>query len=81
MWDQANVAKSNKGRLRAIGQKSLKICIFMFDINKFEDQESDCFTIYELLNLSDLNQVELDELGINYVHCDDENFARIAIIK
>lgn len=53
----------------------------MFDINKFEDQEPDCFTNYELLNLSDLNQVELDELGLKSVHCDDENFARIAIIK
>ena len=45
------------------------------------NQVPDSFTNFEPLNLSKLNEVQLDELGVKYVHCDDNGFARIALLK
>lgn len=81
MWNQADVAKDDDGRLWAIGQKGLEICIFKFDVLKYMNQEPDCYTNFEPLNLSNLNTVQLDQLGVKYEECNDDGFARISLIK
>lgn len=81
MWTQADVAKANNGKLWAIGQKGLEICVFIFDVNKYQNQYPDCFTNYEPLNLSHLNTVQLDQLGVKYEECNDNGFSRISLIK
>ena len=81
MWDKADVAKSNDGKLWAIGQKGLEFCVFEFNVRKYEDQKPDNFTNFEPLNLSNLNTVQLDQLGVQYVQCNDNGFTRIALIK
>lgn len=81
MWTQSDVAKFPNGTLWAIGQKGLEICIFRFDISKYQNQKPDCFTNFEPLNLSNLNTVQLDQLKVKYELCDDNGFARIALIK
>jgi hypothetical protein len=81
MWGQADVAKNEDGKLWAIGQKGLEFCVFKFDVLSFEDQIPDCFTHFEPLNLSHLNTVQLDNLGVKYIECNDNGFSRIALIK
>lgn len=81
MWNQADVAKSEDGKLWTIGQKGLEICFFRFDVLNYQDQEPKEFTNYEPFNLSNLNTVQLDQLGVKYVECDDNGFARIALLK
>lgn len=81
MWNQTDVTKNDEGRLWAIGQKGLEICIFRFDVSRYQDQIPDCFTNYEPLNLSNLNSAQLDELGVKYEYSDDRGFARIALVK
>lgn len=81
MYGQANVAKQDDGKLWTIGQKGLEICIFRFDVGSYEDQKPDVFTNYEPLNLSNLNNVQLDQLDVKYEYCDDNGWARIALIK
>lgn len=81
MWNQADVAKQDDGKLWAIGQKGLEICFFRFDVDKYQNQIPDCYTNFEPLNLNNLNTVQLDQLGVKYEQCNDDNFARIALIK
>lgn len=81
MWYQADVAKNDDGRLWAIGQKGLEICIFRFDVLKYEDQVPDYYTHFEPLNLSNLSAPALDALDVKYEFCDNYDFARIALIK
>lgn len=81
MWDQAEVAKNSEGWLWAIGQKGLEICFFKFDVKKFVDQDPDCYTHFEPLNLSKLNTTQLDNLKVKYEQCNNDNFARICLIK
>lgn len=81
MWKQADVAKSEDGKLWTIGQKGLEICLFRFDVLKYTDQKPDEFTNYEPLNLSNLNTVQLKQLGVDFVECNDNGFARLALLK
>lgn len=81
MWDQADVSKNSDGKFWAIGVKGLEICVFRFDVVKFQEQNPDCFTNYEPLNLHNLNSTQLYSLGVKYEECDDNGFARIALIK
>jgi hypothetical protein len=81
MWTQADVAKNEDGRLWAIGKKGLDICFFRFDVSKFEDQIPDAYTNFEALNLKNLNTVQLDMIGVKYVECNDNGFARISLLK
>ncbi len=81
LYNQADVAKNAEGRLWAIGQKGFEICIFKFDVLKYQGQNPDRYTNFEPLNLSHLSEAELDNLNVKYEHCDDHGFARIALIK
>lgn len=81
MWNQADISKNYEGRIWAIGQKGLEICIFRFDVNKFQKQIPDCFTNFDPLNLEKLNTVQLDNLKVKYEECDNDKFARIALLK
>lgn len=81
MWQQADVAKNDTGRLWAIGQKGLEICFFRFDVTKLQDQHPYWFTNFEPLNLSNLSEPELDVLKVKYALCNNNGFARIALIK
>ena len=81
MWDQADIAKPFSGKLWAIGQKGLEFCVFEFNINEYKNQIPDCFTNFKPLNLSHLNIVQLDQLGVKYEQCNDNGFARISLIK
>lgn len=80
MWDQADVV-SHQDKLWAIGQKGLEICIFRFDVSKFQTQNPECFTNFEPLNLNNLSVPQLDNLNVKYELCNDNGFARIALIK
>ena len=51
LWDQADSAKMSNGKLWAIGQKGLEICIFEFDVSKFKEQKPDYYTNFNPLNL------------------------------
>jgi len=81
MWNKADVSKNEKGKLWAIGQKGLEICIFRFDVHSFKGQTPNCFTNYEPLNLDNLNTVQLDNLGVKYEECNNAGFSRIALLK
>lgn len=76
MWKQADVAKFSNGTLWAIGQKGLEICIFRFDV--LRHQNEDCFTNFEPLNLSRLNETGLNQLGVKFLKT---NTGRIGLIK
>lgn len=62
MYSQADVAKNSLGRLWAIGQKGHEICIVRFDVLSYHCQVP--YTNFEPLNLSNLNTVQLDQLGV-----------------
>lgn len=81
MYKQAVVAKKESGRLWCIGQMGVEICIFKFDFQKYNDQDPDCYTSFEPLNLSNLSEPNLSRLGVKYEHCNENDFARIALIK
>ena len=82
MHKQADVSKYPSGKLWAIGHKGLEICVFRFDVGNCPDQNPDCYTHFEPLNLGGLNTVQLDELNVKYIECDNGNFGRIiAFIK
>ena len=81
MYPQAEVAKNSNGKLWAIGQKGFEICIFEFNVRKFEGQDPDCFTNFKPLNLNNFSEPELDRLNIKYEQCNDNGFARIGLIK
>ena len=81
MWTQADVSKNTKNKLRAIGQKGLEICVFRFHLFNYQNQIPDCFTNFQPLNLSNLNSVQLNQLGVKYEYSNDGGFARIALIK
>ena len=84
MWNQANAANdanNGDGKLWAIGQKGMEICIFRFDLSRYQNQKPDQFTNFDPLNLSNLNVVQLDQLGVKYEQCDDYGFARLALLK
>lgn len=76
-----DVTKRDSGRQWAIGQKGLEICIFRFDVLKYSDQNPDCYTHFEPLNLSNLNTVELDKLDVKYKKCDDRGHDRICLLR
>jgi hypothetical protein len=81
MYAQADVAKKPTGKLWAIGQKGLEICFFRFDVSHYVDQKPDCFTNYEPLNLNNLTVPELNNLKVKFEECNDNGFARIALLK
>ena len=81
MYSQADVAKNTKGRLWAIGQKGFEICFFRFDVEKYNNQNPDWYSNFEPLNLSNLSEAQLINLNVQYQHCNDGGFARIALIK
>ena len=55
--------------------------MFRFDVSEFLSQDPDCFTNFKPLNLSSFNTVQLDELGVKFEQCNDDGYARIAVIK
>ena len=82
MRDQANVARDdNTEKVWAIGVKGFEICVFLFELGTYLKQKPSCFDNLEPLNLNNFNTVQLDNLGVNYELCDDNGFARIALIK
>jgi hypothetical protein len=81
MWGQANHIWYDSESSWAIGVKGLEICIFRFNALKYNDQIPDCFTHFEPLNLEKLSTPALDALNVKYEMCNDNGFARIAVIK
>lgn len=81
MYKQADVAKKNSGRLWAIGQKGFEICIFRFDVLNYMDQDPDCYTKFNPLNLSNLTEPQLDLLNVKYKYSNEDGFALIALVK
>lgn len=81
MYSQADVAKNTEGRLWAIGQKGFEICFFRFDVLKYNNKDPYWYSNFEPLNLSNLSEAQLNNLNVQYQHCKDGGFARIALIK
>ena len=81
MWSQCDVSKNQSGKIWAVGQKGLEICLFRFDLTIFQNQEPDFYTNFEPLNLSNLTSDQLAHLGVQYKLCDDNGTQRIGLIK
>lgn len=81
MWNQCDLAKNRYGKIWAVGQKGLEICLFRFDITVFQDQVPDFYTNFKPLNLSNLTRGQLTQLGLEYKLCDNNGIQRIALIK
>ena len=64
MWEQADVSKNTtSGKLWAIGQKGLEICVFRFDVLNYQNQNPSCYTNFEPLNLHHLSFVHARSEG------------------
>lgn len=88
IWKQADVAKNDRGRLWAIGQKAFEICFFRFDSLKYEGQVPDWYTNFDPLNLNNLTGPKkkkkfflLVALNVKFEYCEDHGSTRIALIK
>jgi hypothetical protein len=82
MWSQADAAKATNGRLWAIGQKGFEICFFTFDISKFNGQIPPYCTNFEPLNLRNLTEQNLINLGLKFEYASNPNGPnRFGIIK
>jgi len=82
MWSQANGAKDSNGRIWAIGQKGMEFCVFRFDVLRFGDQIPHYCTHYEPLNLANLSEAQLIDLGVTFEYAStDGGPNRLGIIK
>lgn len=81
LWRQADAAQNSDGKLWAIGQKGIEICIFSFDLLEYQGQEPYCFTNFEPLNLDELSGPYIKILKVNFEYCNDYSTRRIALIK
>jgi hypothetical protein len=69
------------GRMWLVGVKGLQICFYVYDSTTFHDQVPESYYFLEPLNLSRLNETQLTNIHAKFEHCNDEGFARIALIK
>ena len=81
MWTQADVNKYENGKLWAIGQKGLEICIFRFNVLQFQHTTPYHFVNFEPLNLGNLSREQLTNMGANCVVYFDNGIPRIGLIK
>ena len=64
MWDQADSAKDDTGKIWAIGQRGLEFCVFTFDILRYQEDISPKYTNFIPLNLHNWNVTDFAELDI-----------------
>lgn len=74
LWNQADSLKNEDGRLWVIGQIGFYVCIFRFDVLKY--QESEWFRNFSPLNLNNLSPEDLDKLKILHITESVDNSTR-----
>jgi len=51
MYDQADGAKNAEGRIWMVGQKGFEICVFIFDVLKYNEDKSPLYPHFIPFNL------------------------------
>ena len=80
MWNQADMAKQENGRLWMVGQNGFEICFFKFDVERYNEGSPD-YANFKPLNLRNWSIEDFKSLEIELITELVNNVEEIKVIK